>query len=218
MAVSWPGKSFSTDRPVCFIATGAELRAALPGWREPLPEAAERTGVNPFTGTAFRTRTRDPGPDVPCRIPASLPFEHVLLPNEEDWESRYVALDVVLAGQEGVAPDSLGETDALLAMMATRGLDRPALFGGDTASDPRWVLTVPTSFAARLNELDAAALPATLGAWRLRSPAASASTLDDLRDLWLLARSAFTQRREMFLWLDAPAHRCSLHRPHQRRT
>jgi len=208
-----PRASFSTDRPVCFIATRAELRAALPGWRTPLPAAVERRGVNPFTGVTIKVRTRDPGPDQPVTVPASLPFEHVLLPNEEDWESRYVALDLALAGEEGRAPDHFREPDALNAIIAARGLDQDALVGESAQSDPRWVLVVPQQVVSRLDSLEEGSLGAALEAWNRCSP--TTSTFDDLRDLWSLAKRAIAQRREMFLWLDAPPHRCSRHRPHR---
>ena len=207
--------SFATDRPVCFIATRAELHAVLPDWRTPLPLAVERLSKNPLTGAAITVRTDDPGPDVPVAVPASLPFEHVLLPNEEDWESRYVALDLALAGDVGFAPDYFRDFQALLATMAARGLDHQAVLGGDATSDPRWVVTVPQRIASRLSALEEDSLAGTLEAWNRRSP--SASTADDLRDLWSLARSALARKREVYLWLDAPPRRCSVHRPHRGR-
>jgi hypothetical protein len=205
--------SFDTDRIACFVATRAELHAALPGWRIPLPMPVERPGRNPFNGKPTVLKTRDPGPDGPVAIPPSLAFEHVLLPNEEDWESRYVALDLALAGDDGRAPDPFGDPDALAAIMTARGLDESALLGGDWPYDPRWVFAVPQRLTAGLNALREDSLGAILVSWNLRSP--SPSTLDDLRDLWTLAGSATAQQREVFLWLDAPPHRCTVHRPHR---
>jgi hypothetical protein len=205
--------SFDTDRMACFLATRSELHAALPDWRIPLPVAVERRGKNPFTGKAMVLKTRDPGPDGPVTIPASLAFEHVLLPNEEDWESRYIALDLVLSGDDEPVPDPFGDPETLVAAMSARGLFENALLGGDWPYDPRWVLVVPQKIVAGLNALREDLLDATLLSWNLRSP--SPGTLDDLRDLWTMARSATMQQREMFLWLDAPPHRCSRHRPHR---
>jgi hypothetical protein len=175
----------------------------------------ERLGRNPFTGKPMTLKTRDPGPDVTVAVPASLPFEHVHLPNEEDWETRYIALDMALAGEDGRAPDHYRDFDAQLATMIARGLYEEALFGGDASDDPRWVFVVPERLVIRLAALEEHALGDILETWNARSP--SASTLDDLRDLWSLAWRAGAQQREMFLWLDAPPHRCSVHRPHRGR-
>jgi hypothetical protein len=204
---------FDTERMASFIATRTELGDALGDWRVPLTRPIERLGRNPFTGKLMTLKTRDPGPDVPVTVPSWLPFEHVLLPNEEDWESRYIALDLALAGEDGRAPDFFQDLEAQLAMMAARGLDHHALVGADTLGDPRWVLVVPKQLVRRLAAFEECALGATLEAWNVRSP--STSTLDDLRNLWSLARRAVAQQREMFLWLDAPPHRCPVHRPHR---
>jgi hypothetical protein len=204
--------SFDTDRMACFVATRAELRDALPDWRVPLLVAVERRGKNPFTGKPIVLKTRDPGPDGPVTIPASLSFEHALLPSEEDWEGRYIALDLVLSGDDGPVPDQF-DHDAVLTTLNARGLDEDALLGGDWPNDPRWVVVVPQRLVFALNALREDSLGAILASWNLRSP--SASTLEDLRDLWSLARSATAQQREMFLWLDAPPHRCPRHRPHR---
>jgi hypothetical protein len=195
--------AFDTDRIACFAATRAELHGALPGWRVPLPAPIERMGKNPFTGKPMILKTRDPGPDRPVALPASLPFEHVLLPSVEDWESRYVALDLTLAGDDGCAPDHFSDSGALVDIMIERGLYDYALFG-DVLQE-HWVLAVPQRLVAMLNSLADDSLGVFLTSWNLRSP--SPSTLDDLRDLWTLARSANAQQREMFLWLVPPPHR-----------
>ena len=205
--------AFDTERMASFIATRDELYTALPDWRVPLPVAVERPGKNPFTGRPMILRTRDPGPDDGVVVPSSLAFEHVLLPNEEDWESRYLALDLALAGEDVRAPDYFRDFDRLLGMMTERGLNADALVGADVLADPRWVLLVPPRIVSALNAREEGSLGATLESWNTRSP--SASTLEDLIDLWTLARRAKDQGREMFLWLDAPPHRCSVHRPHR---
>jgi hypothetical protein len=208
-----PPSSFKTDRPACFLATFAELRAALPDWRVPLSSAVARLTKNPFTGKPLTARTRDPGPDNPARIPSFLPFDHALLPNEEDWEHRYIALDLALSGEAARAPN-FDDWEGVTERLEARGLNEDALLGGAVdAGDPRWVVTVPRRLVAGLCELELGQLPRLLGEWNSRSP--SASTEEDLRDLWLLARRSTAQERGMFLWLDAPPHRCSVHRPHR---
>jgi hypothetical protein len=208
-----PPASFETDRPACFIATFSELRTALPDWRVPLPSPIARVGKNPLTGKPLTVSTRDPGPDEPTRVPRVLAFEHALLPNEEDWEHRYIALDLALSGEAARAPD-FADWEGVAEQLEARGLHEDALLGGAVdAGDPRWVVTVPRRLVAGLRELDDRQLPRLLDEWNSRSPSASAE--EDLRDLWMLARRATAQGQGMFLWLDAPPHRCSGHRPHR---
>lgn len=157
---------------------------------------------NPFSGESMVLKTRDPGPNRSVAVPASLPFEHVLLPSEEDWESRYLALDLALAGDERHAPP-FDELDAFACIVLERGLEDQALFGDERPE--HWVHDVPQRIVAALNALAEDSLVALLTSWNLRSP--SLSTLQDLRDLWTLAGSATAQHREMFLWLVPPTHR-----------
>ncbi len=204
---------FDTRHFACFIATRAELRAVLPGWRVPLPAPVRRTVPNPFTGEPVLVYTRDPGPDLAAPVPPRLPFEHALLPNEEDWESRYLALDLSLSGLPGAAPSHFTDAEGLHGALSERGLTVSALLGGDSCEDPRWVYGVPSRLIVALNALALDSLEVELGRWNARSP--SRSELADLNDLWTMAQRATAQAREMFLWVDAPPHRCSVHHPHR---
>jgi hypothetical protein len=194
--------AFDTNRTACFVSGFSELRAALPGWRVPLPSRIERTVPNPFTGKPVQTWTRDPGPDGPARVPERLRFEHVLLPYDEDWERRYLALDLVLSGEPGLAPE-FGDGEALCDALFERGLQVDALFGGEAHS--RWVYGVPQRIGSALCAIDGASVAAVVDAWNAR--ASASSSVGELEALLRLARSAARQGRGLFLWLDPPPER-----------
>lgn len=148
--------------------------------------------------------TLDPGPHVYppvyAKVPPTLPFEHALPPNEEDWESRYLALDYALSNAPARAPEFF-EYDALDDAMRPRGLVSPALLGGEEA----WIWVVPSRIIAALGALEKASLASTLDGWNQRSPAQNRP--EDLVALSELARNATAARRDMFLWVIPPPHR-----------
>jgi len=187
------GASFDTDRMACFVARRTELYAALPDWRVPLPAAVEREGKNPFTGTPLIVKTRDPGPDGPVTIPPTLPFEHALLPNEEDWEIRYLALDLILAGDDSPVP-VFGDFEALFAIMAARGLDDEPLLGGAWPYDPRWVHVVPQRLITGLNALREDSLHEILASWNCGHPARARWTTYATCGRWLTGPPCNSER------------------------
>jgi hypothetical protein len=188
---------FETQRVAAFLASRAELQAALPGWRTPLPEPGERTGVNPFTGAPVRVmRTRDPQPGVPVPVPESLPFEHILLPDRDDWISDYVVLDLVLFGESDISVPEWDADANFVVLMKGRGLFESPLHG----RSGRLLLTVPSRVVLALNAMEDRELGRVLAEWNARS--SSQNTREELTQFWQLARRATEQGRELFLWLD----------------
>lgn len=173
---------FDTDRCVAFYASLDELASALPEWRrEPFVVAQ-----NPFSVER-------------AKVPPQLPFEHVALAAGEDWEARYLALDLALSREPGV---DLDDVDPLLE---ERGLEQQALFGGLFGGDPRWLNLVPERLVDRLAALDDGELDAELTQWNARSHAPN--SIDHLRALRSIARKSRARGVPMYMWLVHPTLR-----------
>ena len=193
-------RGFPTNRIAYFVATRAELRAALPDWRVPAAVPTERFGVNPFTGRPLVLKaTRDPAPGRVAATPAYLPFECALPRHEEDWEARYLALEVTLANEDVSIP--AWTEPELIDLMGSRGLCEEALLGGQEC----WVYVLPVRMVGALLALREGELPGVLSNWNARSP--SENEPGDLEALWALVRAGAAQGREAFVWVDAPASR-----------
>ena len=186
-------RGFHAGNMALFIASGRDLTAAFPGWRVPLREAIRRPVRNRFTGELFECRTYDPGPDVSAPVPEILPFDHVLIPSEEIWEERYLALDMALSG-DSESMEALDAEELLLTLKA-RGLSDQALCNHAVECD---VTVVPQRLTKALVALEISSLPDFLAAWNRRSP--RDNSLSELRALWELAERASLQGKEMFVW------------------
>jgi hypothetical protein len=186
-------RGFHAGNMALFIATGPDLTAAFPGWRVPLREAIRRPVRNRFTGELFECRTYDPGPDVSAPVPEILPFDHVLIPSEEVWEERYLALDIALSGDT----ESMEVLDAeqLLLTLKARGLSDQALCNHAVECD---VTVVPQRLTKALVALEKSSLPDLLATWNRHSP--KDNSMSELRALWELVGRASVQGKEMFVW------------------
>jgi len=130
--------SLDTRKFAAFIATRAELAAALPGWRAPLSEPGDRYGLGTRLGR-YVFRTKDPEPGAVAPVPATLPFPSVRLPPKEDWEQRYVALDFALRREKEFSEDEW-ETRDFWQTMEKRQLFEEPLFGAADAVNPCWII------------------------------------------------------------------------------
>lgn len=198
---------FATSVDASFIAAFDELRAALPGWRVPLPQPERRTVHNPFTGEAISgVVTRDPGPGDRPPIPERLPFSCLLLPSCECWERHYLALD--LASSVAPAPTEEDWED-YIGLMWKRDLMREPLFGGlDNPGEPYSLTEVPGRLFLHLAELTNATASRLANDWMAYCPDAPAysviSCLNALRELAQLARR---ERRRLYMWNIHPYYR-----------
>ncbi len=184
---------FDTRTSVVFIATAGEIAAALPGWRR----------LSPSDKLAWQ-------PEAPR--PASLPFEHVRVPRRaEDWEARYLALDLALEGDPARAPwdDEYQDVDweeLDKSLRRRRLIDEPLSAGGDVIPyDPLWLYLVPRRMTEKLAAITPADLPAVLAEWNARSPSKNAA--GDLEALSKLAAMAIASERDMYAWLRHPTLR-----------
>jgi len=165
--------------------------------RVPLPSPVERMDVNPFTGKPVRgSATRDPQPGVDAEVPETLAFEHITLPDRDDWISDYVILDLLLAGKEDVAIPEWDRDAEFVSVMKARGLFEMPLYGLRRCL----LLSVPSRIRIALSALTEVQLEGLLIKWNAHS--SSPNTLEELTQLWSLACHAADQHREMFLWLD----------------
>ncbi|APR76460.1 Hypothetical protein A7982_01807 [Minicystis rosea] len=187
-------KGFSTNRIACFIAGRSALGAALPTWRAALALPEDSLPLDPFTGE----RTRDPDPTAEAMEPEQLPFEHVALPGLADWEPHYLALDLALHDEPGLAPEAWDDSRVWVARMTERGLMESPFFGGEP-DECGWIHVVPARLVHKLAELGDDQLGVAHERWKTLSPlGAKGPRLTALR---ALAQKALATQQEMFLWL-----------------
>jgi hypothetical protein len=143
-----------------------------------------------------------------------LPFEHVLVPRHaEDWEARYLALDLALDSDPARAPWDAENHDIDYAeldrmMKRRRLIDEPLSAGGgdpNASNDPRWLYLVPRRMVDKLAAIAPVDMPTMLAEWNARSPSKNAA--DDLEGLSELAARAIASKRDMFAWLCHPTLR-----------
>jgi hypothetical protein len=168
-----------------FLASMQELRAACPGWKDPLPQPVKRQSVNPFT--------RQPMEFMSCAPDEAEPFD----PGAAERAN--------LTGLHRVDLKGLGtaEMEELVRVVlegpeqhAANVYDTP-LYGPPGDSD-EVIFRMPTALIDRLARMDDTAVADYLERW---NEAVGHDLSEYLAALTELARKGVAENRQVFMWI-----------------